>query len=198
MEDRCLWTKEVDHACHQCPMEREKLAISRVFMLKTMDKVKKKGWQSKLIELSNGEYACATVMPSKKNIFGNWTEKRMCGDYHPVNRKTKLDRYPMPIPKELFDVIGFSRVFNTLDVRSGYHQLPLLMGDQMKTTFGWGLDRGQVAWRLWSRGGSRLARGCLPHLIFWYNCWGSDIGLGWWDWSTSSYCGYMGGSSHTV
>ena len=42
-----------------------------------------------LIELSNGEYACATVMPSKNNIFSNWTEKRMCRDYRPVYRKTK-------------------------------------------------------------------------------------------------------------
>ena len=59
-----------------------------------------------LIELSNGEYACATVMPSKKDIFGNWTEKRMCGDYRPVNRKTKSDRYPMPTPEELIDAVG--------------------------------------------------------------------------------------------
>ena len=35
---------------------------------------------SRLIELSNGEYACATVMPLKKDIFGNWMEKRMCED----------------------------------------------------------------------------------------------------------------------
>jgi len=85
---------------------------------------------AKLIELSNGEYACATVMPSKKDIFGNWTEKQMCGDYHPVNQKTKSDQYPMPILEELFDAIRFSRVFSTLDLRSGYHQLPLLAGDQ--------------------------------------------------------------------
>lgn len=93
-----------------------------------------------LIELSNGEYACATVMPSKKDVFGNWTEKRMCGDYRPVNRKTKSDRYPMPMPEELFDAVGFSRVFSTLDLRSGYHQLPLLVDDRVKTAF-WGLDQ---------------------------------------------------------
>jgi hypothetical protein len=92
-----------------------------------------------LIELSNGEVACATVMPSKKDIFGNWMDKRMCGDYRPVNQKTKLDQYPMPIPEEFFDAIGFSRVSSTLDLRSGYHQLPLLMGDQVKTAF-WGAN----------------------------------------------------------
>jgi hypothetical protein len=45
----------------------------------------------------------------------------------------------MSIPEELFDVIGFSRVFSTLDLRSGYHQFPLLAGDRVKTAF-WGVD----------------------------------------------------------
>ena len=76
---------------------------------------------ARLIEPSNGEYACPTVMPSKKNIFGNWTEKRMCGDYCLINHKTKSDRYFIPIPMELFNAIGFSQVFSTLDLRSGYH-----------------------------------------------------------------------------
>ena len=44
---------------------------------------------------------------SKNNIFGNWTEKQMCGDYCSVNRKIKSDRYPMPISEELFDAIRF-------------------------------------------------------------------------------------------
>lgn len=90
---------------------------------------------ARLIKLSNGEYACAMVMPSKNDVFGNWTEKRMCGDYRPVNRKTKSARYSMPMLKELFDAIGFSRVLSTLDLRSGYHQLPLLTEDRVKTTF---------------------------------------------------------------
>jgi hypothetical protein len=51
-----------------------------------------------LIELFNGKYACATVIPSKMDIFGNWTEKRMCGDYRLVNHKTKSDRYSIANP----------------------------------------------------------------------------------------------------
>ena len=92
-----------------------------------------------LVELSDGEYACATVMPAKKDILGNWIEKRMCGDYRPVNKKTKSDRYPMPTPEELFDAVGKARVFSTLDLRSGYHQLPLRVEDRVKTAF-WGVD----------------------------------------------------------
>ena len=59
----------------------------------------------------------------------------MCSDYGPVSRKTKSDRYPMPMLEELFDVVGLSRVFSTLDLRFGYHQLPLLVDDRVKTAF---------------------------------------------------------------
>ena len=46
-------------------------------------------FDAQLVEFSNGGYALATVMPSKKDIFGNWTEKWMCGDYWPINKRTK-------------------------------------------------------------------------------------------------------------
>jgi hypothetical protein len=39
-----------------------------------------------LVELSHGEYASATVMPAKKDVHGNYTDRRMCGDYRPINR----------------------------------------------------------------------------------------------------------------
>ena len=61
---------------------------------------------ARLVELSDGEYACATVMSTKKDILGNWTKKPMCGDYRSVNKKTKSDRYLMPTPEELFDAVG--------------------------------------------------------------------------------------------
>jgi hypothetical protein len=53
-----------------------------------------------LVELAppDCEYTSATVMPSNKDIYGNWTEKRMCGDYRRINKFTKSDHYAMPIP----------------------------------------------------------------------------------------------------
>jgi hypothetical protein len=67
-------------------------------------------------------------------------EKRMCGEYSPINRKTKSDRYPMPMPEELFDALGFARIFSIIDLRSGYHQLPFLLGNRVKTAF-WEIDK---------------------------------------------------------
>jgi len=39
-----------------------------------------------LVELSRGEYASTIVMLAKEDIFSNWTERHMCGDYHPMNK----------------------------------------------------------------------------------------------------------------
>ncbi len=77
------------------------------------------------MELSHGKYASATVMPAKKDVHGNYTNRRMCGDYHPINRQTKSDKYAMPTPEGIFDVVEHARVFSTLDLRAGYHQLPI-------------------------------------------------------------------------
>jgi hypothetical protein len=74
-----------------------------------------------LVELSHGEYALATVVPAKKDVHGNYTDRQMCGDYRPINRQTKSHKYAMPTPKEIFDVVGHARVFCTLDLRVGYH-----------------------------------------------------------------------------
>jgi hypothetical protein len=59
-----------------------------------------------LVELSRGEYASITMMPTKKDIFHNWTKHYMCGDYHPLNKQTCLEKYAMPLPEEVFDAFG--------------------------------------------------------------------------------------------
>lgn len=74
-----------------------------------------------LIEISNGKYDCAIVMPSKNDILGNGIEKKKCGDYRSVNKKTKLDCCPIPIPDELLDAVGITQIFSTIDLRFGYH-----------------------------------------------------------------------------
>lgn len=84
-------------------------------------------------------YASPTVAPEKKDIFGEWSELRMCGDYRRVNGKTVKDQYRMPTPEEIFDAVGSAKVFSNLDLKSGYHQLPLHPEDRAKTTF-WGVD----------------------------------------------------------
>jgi hypothetical protein len=88
-----------------------------------------------LIQPSNSDFAAATVMPAKKDSSGLWTEKRMCGDYRPLNAATPQDRYPMLVPEELFDSIGDSDIFTIVDLRQGFNQIVLAAKDRKKTAF---------------------------------------------------------------
>jgi hypothetical protein len=38
-----------------------------------------------LIQPLSSDFAAVIVMPAKKDLAGLWTEKRMCGDYRPLN-----------------------------------------------------------------------------------------------------------------
>ncbi len=83
-----------------------------------------------------GECALAIMISTKKDIFGNWIEHLMCGDYRLVKTNPFIQICHFPI----LDALGYAEVFNTLDLRFGYHLLPLTEGDKVKTTF-WGMDR---------------------------------------------------------
>jgi hypothetical protein len=74
-------------------------------------------------------------MPTKKDSIGLCTEKRMCGDYRPLNLVTPQDRYPMPILEELFDSIGDSNIFTIVDLKQGFNQIVFVAKDRKKTTF---------------------------------------------------------------
>ena len=99
-----------------------------------------------LVELAppDCEYVSATVMPSK-DIYGNWTKKRMCGDYRRINKFTKSDRYAMPTLEENFEAIRHAKVFSTLDLHLVYHQIGLREEDKEKMAF-WGIDKDGKDW----------------------------------------------------
>ena len=66
---------------------------------------------------------------------------QFCVDYHWLNKKTIKNRYPLPLPKELFDHLGGVTIYSSIDLRSGYWQVQLRKEDILKTTFRtrWGL-----------------------------------------------------------
>jgi len=81
----------------------------------------KKFHEGSLIQPSSSDFANTIVMPTKKNSTRLWTEKRMCGDYRPLNLVTPQDWYPMPIPEELFDSIGDLNIFTIVDLKQGFN-----------------------------------------------------------------------------
>ena len=66
---------------------------------------------------------------------------RFCIDYQWLNKKTVKNRYPLPLPEEMFDRLGGATVFSKIDLKSGYWQMPIRPGDIQKTAFKtrWGL-----------------------------------------------------------
>jgi hypothetical protein len=52
--------------------------------------------QAGLIQPSSSDFAAVIVMPTKKDLVGLWIEKRMCGDYRPLNLVTFRTGTPCP------------------------------------------------------------------------------------------------------
>ena len=83
-----------------------------------------------VIEPSSSPWASPVTLVPKKD--GTW---RFCVDYRGLNERTKKDRFPLPHVQDVFDNAGKGRVFSTLDLKSGYWQLPVAAEDQEKTDF---------------------------------------------------------------
>ena len=79
--------------------------------------------------------SCATLPVKRDAVTGLYTDKRLCYDYRKVNSVTVVDRYPMPLAEELFAASTGSTWFSKLDLRSGFHQLPLTEEAKQITTF---------------------------------------------------------------
>ena len=59
----------------------------------------------------------------------------MCINYRELNKRTAKDAYPLPLPDEVQDRLSRSTIFSTLDLQSGYWQVPVNPEDRAKTAF---------------------------------------------------------------
>ncbi|CAI5687756.1 unnamed protein product [Oreochromis niloticus] len=84
-----------------------------------------------IIEPSDSPWASAVVMVPKKNS----PRMHFCMDYRPLNKVTKKDSYPLPRIDESLNLVVGSSWFSTLDLRSGYWQVPLSPESRPKTAF---------------------------------------------------------------
>ena len=86
--------------------------------------------EKKLIEPASGAWSSPVVLVKKKD--GGW---RFCIDYRKLNAVTIQDAYPLPRIDESLDALAGSRLFSTLDLVSGYWQVPLDAEGQEKSAF---------------------------------------------------------------
>ena len=84
----------------------------------------------RVIRPSTSPWASPIVLVQKKD-----GGVRFCVDFRKLNQVAKFDAYPMPRMEEVFESIGSSTVVTTLDLASGYWQIPLAPGSREKTAF---------------------------------------------------------------
>ena len=84
------------------------------------------------IEPCVSPYSSALVLVRKKG-----GGLRVCVDYRGVNKDTIPNKYPIPRIDELIDMVGRSkpRVFTSLDLMRGYHQVKMAENSKHKTAF---------------------------------------------------------------
>lgn len=59
----------------------------------------------------------------------------MCVDYRLLNAKTRKDAFPLSRIEESLDALAGDQWFSTLDLASGYNQVPVSEQDKPKTAF---------------------------------------------------------------
>ena len=83
-----------------------------------------------VIRPSKSPWSSPVVLVGKKD-----GSTRFCVDFRKVNAVTRKDVYPLPRIDETLDTLGGASYFTTLDLASGYWQVPLKEEDKHKTAF---------------------------------------------------------------
>jgi len=60
---------------------------------------------------------------------------RFCIDYRDINSKTIKNQYPLPLIKEMLNVLARARIYTKLDVRGAYDLPQVKEGDKPKLAF---------------------------------------------------------------
>ena len=85
---------------------------------------------SNVIQPSSSPWSSPVLLLEKPN-----GEFRFCVDYRRLNAETKKDAYPLPRIDETLDALGNANWFTTLDLQSGFWQIPVKKSDIEKTAF---------------------------------------------------------------
>ena len=83
-----------------------------------------------VIRPANSPWSSPVVLVVKKN-----GSIRFCVNYKKLNDLTRKDAYPLPRTEELLETIAGHKVYSTIDLYSGYWQIPMEDDSVAKTTF---------------------------------------------------------------
>ena len=107
------------------PYRRQNPAVRREEMTQVQQML-----SSSVIRPSNSPWASPVVMVRKKD-----GSLRFCVDFRQLNAATVKDAHPLPRIDDLLDALHGAKWFSTLDLKSGYWQVPIAEQDKEKTAF---------------------------------------------------------------
>lgn len=85
---------------------------------------------SRVIRKSKSPLCSNVVLVRKQN-----GKLRMCVDYGMLNQRSIKDAYDLPRIEEVFDVLKGSKVFSTIDMKNGYHQIEIEEAHKERSAF---------------------------------------------------------------
>ncbi|CAA9997188.1 unnamed protein product, partial [Nesidiocoris tenuis] len=83
-----------------------------------------------IIRPSESKYASPCVIVPKAD--GSF---RLCQDYRAINKFTDLDPFPFPCIDDVISNLGGCKVFSKIDLKDGFHQMPLSEKSKRFTAF---------------------------------------------------------------
>ena len=104
------------------PYRRQNPAVRREEMAQVQQML-----SSNVIRPSNSPWASPVVMVRKKD-----GTLRFCVDFRQLNAATVKDAHPLPRIDDLLDALHGAKWFSTLDLKSGYWQVPIAEQDKEK------------------------------------------------------------------
>jgi hypothetical protein len=91
--------------------------------------------EDKIISPSTSSWSSPLWIVAKKSDSSGNKKWRIVIDYRKLNSITAGDSYPLPLIADILDQLGHSKYFTTLDLASGFHQIPMKKEDAHKTAF---------------------------------------------------------------